>query len=52
MCVHTYIHLSYKPHIAMYIYVRIYIIICIGIPVPIVTISAGIAHDHYGHDEL
>ena len=23
-----------------------------GIPVPIVAISAGIAHDHYGNDEL
>ena len=23
-----------------------------GVPVPIVAISAGIAHDHYGNDEL
>ena len=26
--------------------------ISIGIPVPIVAISAGIAHDQYGHDDL
>ena len=24
----------------------------VGIPIPVVAISAGIAHDHYGHDEL
>ena len=30
-----------------------YIFVCIlGIPVPIVAISAGIAHDQYGHDNL
>ena len=23
-----------------------------GVPVPIVAISAGIAHDQYGHDDL
>ena len=24
----------------------------LGIPVPIVAITAGVAHDQYGHDEL
>ena len=24
----------------------------VGIPIPIVAVSAGIVHDHYGHDEL
>ena len=29
-----------------------YKLISIGIPVPIVAISAGVAHDQYGHDDL
>ena len=27
-------------------------LIYIGIPVPIVAVTAGIAHDHYGHEDL
>ena len=38
------IDFSFFKHLAMYI--------SLGIPVPIVAISAGVAHDHYGHDEL
>ena len=25
--------------------------VCIGLPIPVVAISAGIAHDHYGNNE-
>ena len=30
----------------------VYSYISLGIPVPIVAISAGVAHDHYGNDDL
>ena len=35
-------------NIAMHVYAYM----LLGIPVPIVAISAGVAHDQYGHDNL
>ena len=35
-----------------HLYSNLYSYISLGVPVPIVAISAGVAHDHYGHDDL
>ena len=45
---------SKKLDVLLIIYYDVYCnsYISLGIPVPIVAISAGVAHDHYGHDEL
>ena len=43
---------SKKLDVSLIIYYDVYSYISLGIPVPIVAISAGVAHDYYGHDEL